>query len=59
MSTFRDYFLHQQYCTIAELGDKLGEIKGLIEWEKFRPILADIGVLYHKNSFFWGGNTFF
>lgn len=47
MKTFQDYFLHQQYSTIAELGDKLGEIAGLIEWEKFRPILAD---MYHENE---------
>lgn len=42
MSTFRDYFFHQQYSRVAELGDKLGEIKKLIDWEKFRPILIDL-----------------
>jgi len=47
MNTFRDYFLHQQYSMIAELGDKLGEIKDLIDWEKFRPIFAD---MYHENE---------
>jgi hypothetical protein len=31
MNTFRDYFLHQKYSMIEELGDKLGEIKGLID----------------------------
>jgi hypothetical protein len=41
MKTFQDYILHQQYSTIAELEGKLGEIAGLIEWEKFRPILSD------------------
>jgi hypothetical protein len=47
MKTFQDYFLHQQYSKIAELGDKLGEMAGLIEWEKFRPILAD---MYYENE---------
>jgi len=47
MKTFQEYSLHQQYSTIAELGDKLGEIARLSEWEKFRPILAD---MYHENE---------
>ncbi len=47
MKRFQDYFLHQQYSTIAESGDKSGETAGLIEWEKFRSILAD---MYHENE---------
>jgi IS5 family transposase len=47
MNTFRDYFFQQQYSTLEGLGDRLGEIKDLIEWEKFRPILSD---MYHDNA---------
>lgn len=42
MSGFGEYFLRQHYATVAVLGDKLGEVSGLIEWEKFRPILKDM-----------------
>lgn len=42
MGGFGDYFLRQHYATIAVLGDKLGEVSGLIDWEKFRPILRDM-----------------
>jgi IS5 family transposase len=42
MSGFGDYFLRQHYATVAGLGDKLGEISGLIDWEKFRPILHNL-----------------
>jgi IS5 family transposase len=47
METFQDYFLNQEYSKIAQLGNKLGEIKELINWEKFRPIISDI---YHDNK---------
>ncbi len=46
MSGFGDYFLHQEYTKIAGLGNKLGEIRDIIDWEKFRPILSD---MYHDN----------
>ena len=42
MSGFGDYFLRQHYGMVAELGDKLGEISGLIDWEKFRPVLGNM-----------------
>jgi len=29
------------------LGDKLGEIRDIIDWEKFRPIIAD---MYRDNK---------
>jgi hypothetical protein len=32
MNTFRDYFLHQQYSRMEELGDKLGEMKQIIDY---------------------------
>ncbi len=52
MDTFRDYFFHQQYSTLEGLGDRLGEIKSLIDWEKFRAILSD---MYHDNTIDGGG----
>jgi len=42
MSGFWDYFLRQEYSKIAELGNKLGKIRDIIDWEKFRPILSDM-----------------
>ncbi|WML67888.1 MAG: hypothetical protein METHP_01456 [Methanoregula sp. SKADARSKE-2] len=33
MSDFRDYFLHQEYQKIVGLGNKLGEIRDIIDWE--------------------------
>ena len=42
MSDFGDYFLIQEYTKIAGLGNKLGEIRDIIDWEKFRPIIADV-----------------
>ncbi|MGA2162782.1 MAG: IS5 family transposase [Methanoregula sp.] len=42
MSGFGDYFLRQHYAMGAGLGDNLGEISGLIDWERFRPILSDM-----------------
>ena len=47
MSGFGDYFLHQEYTKIAGQGNKLGEIRDIIDWEKFRPILSD---LYRDNK---------
>lgn len=39
---FTAYFLSQQYEKLAELGDRLGEIEKMIDWEVFRPILSEI-----------------
>ena len=36
---FRD---SARYATLAALGDRLGEISGLIDWGAFRPLLADL-----------------
>jgi len=47
MGGFGDYFLHQEYTKIAGLGNKLGEVRDLIDWEKFRPILSD---MYRDNK---------
>ena len=42
MSGFGDYFLDLEYRKTVELGNKLGEIRDIIDWEKFRPIIRDI-----------------
>jgi IS5 family transposase len=47
MSGFADYFLHEEYTKIAGLGNKLGEIRDIIDWEKFRPIISD---MYQDNK---------
>jgi IS5 family transposase len=47
MSGFGDYSLDQEYQKIVGLGNKLGEIRDIIDWEKFRPILSD---MYRDNK---------
>ncbi len=42
MSTFTNFAIKSEYERIAELGDKLGEIEKLINWERFRPILGEL-----------------
>ena len=47
MDNFTDYFLRQEYSKIAILGNKLGEIRDIINWEQFRPIVRN---MYHDNK---------
>ena len=47
MSGFGDFFLNQEYTKIAGLGNTLGEIRDIIDWEKFRPIISD---MYQDNK---------
>jgi len=47
MSGFGDFFLDQEYKKIVGLGNKLGEIRDIIDWEKFRPIISD---MYQDNK---------
>ena len=47
MDGFGDYFLKEEYSKIAGLGNKLGEIRDIIDWEQFRPIISD---MYHDNK---------
>lgn len=42
MGGFGDYFLDQEYKKTVGLGNKLGEIRDLIDWDKFRPIISDM-----------------
>jgi len=51
MSGFGDYFLDQEYQKIVGLGNKLGEIRDIIDWEKFRPIFSD---MYRDNDVIGG-----
>jgi len=47
MDDFGDYFLKEEYSKIAVLGNKLGEIRDIIDWKQFRPIIRD---MYHDNK---------
>ncbi len=47
MDDFRDYFLRQNYLKIAKLGNKLGELRDIIDWERFRPIVS---AMYSDNK---------
>jgi len=40
--SFSSFFLSQKYQKVAALGNRLGEIEKIIDWEKFRPIITDI-----------------
>jgi IS5 family transposase len=42
MSTFTNFFIHHEYDALAALGDRLGEVSGLIDWSAFRPLLVDL-----------------
>ncbi len=42
MSTFTNFAIQHEYASLAALGDRLGEISGLIDWDAFRPLLADL-----------------
>ena len=39
---FISFFLSQNYQKVEALGNRLGAIEQLIDWEEFRPIIADI-----------------
>lgn len=39
---FSSFFLSQNYQKVAALGNRLGEIEKMIDWERFRPIIADM-----------------
>jgi IS5 family transposase len=42
MKTFVDFGLNEAYKRVAQLGDKLAEIESLLDWEAFRPIVAEM-----------------
>jgi len=47
MSTFTNFAIKQEYERIAELGNRLGEVEKLIDWEPFRSIIRE---LYSNNT---------
>ena len=42
MKSFVDFGLNEAYKRVAQLGDKLAEIESLLDWEAFRPIVAEL-----------------
>lgn len=40
--SFEKFVLQQQYKKVHGLGDRLDHLKGLIDWERFRPFFADL-----------------
>ena len=42
MKSFNGYILEKEYARLEELGDSLAEIDPLIDWEVFRPIIAEM-----------------
>lgn len=42
MTSLTEFALNEEYRRVERLGDKLGQINSLIDWEAFRPIVADI-----------------
>ncbi|MFW5935669.1 MAG: IS5 family transposase [Candidatus Hadarchaeota archaeon] len=40
MESLIDYCLKEEYSKVKRLGDRLDEVKSLIDWEAFRPIVA-------------------
>ncbi len=42
MKSFDDFFMKKEYARVELLGDKLGEIDPLINWEVFRSIIRDM-----------------
>jgi len=37
-----DFSLNEEYAKVKRLGDKLADVEPLIDWEAFRPIIADM-----------------
>ncbi|MDN7026021.1 transposase, partial [Methanoculleus sp. FWC-SCC1] len=42
MSTFTNFIIRHEYASLTALGDRLGEVSGLVDWDAFRPLLADL-----------------
>lgn len=40
--SFKQFVLRQEYEKVHGLGDRLDHLKGLIEWERFRPFFANL-----------------
>lgn len=42
MESLVDFALQERYKQVKDLGDRLGELSTLIEWEPFREIIGDL-----------------
>ena len=42
MESLVDFALQERYKQVKDLGDRLGELSTLIEWEPFREIVGDL-----------------
>lgn len=42
MSTFFNFAIRDEYAKLSELGNTLGEVSSLIDWDAFRPLLSDM-----------------
>ncbi len=42
MQSLIHYAINEEYAKVERLGDRLARIEPLIDWERFRPIVADI-----------------
>jgi len=42
MESLVDFALQERYKQVKDLGDRLGELGTLIEWEPFREIVGDL-----------------
>lgn len=40
--SFEKFVLRKQYKKVQGLGDRLGHIKGMVDWERFRPFFNDL-----------------
>ena len=47
MKSLTDFALNEEYKRVERLGDRLAEVKSLIDWEAFRPI---VGEMYDNKS---------
>jgi len=44
---FKNYILYESYSRVQSLGNRLGEVKDLIDWTQFIPLVSP---LYYDNS---------
>ena len=42
LETFFDFASDERYRHISKLGDRLNQVREIIDWEDFRPILSDL-----------------
>jgi len=42
MSTFFNFAIKDEYAKISALGNTLGEVSSLLDWDAFRPLLSDM-----------------